>query len=123
MVIRDGWASAENFWGEKLKNIFVEHHFTGLKPTYGSVRNIEHGATGEHIITFSYYTGLFSPQNYWRISIETIDGKKYSTNELFYCSITDADNGRAIIGVNGESQTAYVAFPSSSGCSRKMVRI
>lgn len=123
MIIKNGHATIENYWGEKLKYITVFHSFKGLKDTTATFFNPGHGESEKDSLTFYYYTGVFSPQNYWGIRIRTMDDHMYSLMDTFYCSITESDHGKAIIGVNGVSQTVYINFPSSSGCSKKLIRI
>ncbi|CAG9423276.1 hypothetical protein [Providencia alcalifaciens] len=120
---KKGLGSIENYWGTKVSTIYITHKSSGSEKTEGSVNDIEHGEKVDYQFYFYYRLGLFSPLDYWKVMVHTMDGKIYSTNGYFTCSIKDEDNGKAIIGINGEAKTAYVAFPKSGSCSEKLIQI
>lgn len=82
--------------------------------------NVNHGVIIENALIIAYQLGLDSPQDYWYMEIETMDGVKYKTKEDFYCSLKEIDNGKVIIGINGEAKTMYVHFPASSDCKTSL---
>lgn len=118
-----GVVAIENYWGTKLSSISIAHACGNLENTNGFVNDIEHGERKEYVFHFYYLTGLFPPKNTWKVSVATIDGHLYETDGYFSCSIKDKDDGRVIIGVNGEAKTAYVAYANSGSCSEGLMRI
>lgn len=117
-----GIVSVENYWGTAVDTIYVTHKSDGSYSSEGHTKRIEHGERKDNVLHFYYRLGLFSPLDYWKVTIHTTDNKIYSTDTYFSCSIAEEDNGRVIIGINGEAKTAYVAFPKSGSCSERLIQ-
>lgn len=121
-----GLCDFENYWGESLSSVEFVHFISGVltKNEYYGVRKIIYDVPNEakmkDIFSFSHLNGLDENYDYWRIKITTKSGKTYQSKHRFYCSLSESDNNHVILGVNGDAQTLYVAFPSSSGCSTKL---
>lgn len=118
---RKGFVSIENYWGEEVKSISVEHKSGNIEKTEGFVENIKHGEKIDGVFHFYYQMGLFSPENTWSVSVLTNNGDIYKTEGYFSCSITDSDEGVTVIGINGDAKTVYVTFPKSGSCSKKLI--
>lgn len=120
---RKGFVSIENYWGEEVQSIIIVHHSGKMEKTEGFVKNIKHGEKEKDVFHFYYQTGLFSPKNTWKVIVITINGDVYETDGYFSCSIADSDKGVTVIGINGDTKTAYVSFPESGSCSEKLIRV
>ncbi|WP_255586322.1 MULTISPECIES: hypothetical protein [Providencia] len=125
-----GEISFENYWGEKITSLFLQYHMADIYNSITSKRHFQNilyydipdKSKVDDIMWFVYEIGAPASYNYWYIHITTESGKSYLTKKGFYCSITEADEGKVILGVNGESENLYVHYPASSGCSTKMKR-
>lgn len=71
---------------------------------------------------FRYSLGDLGYLDYWMITITTEDNEIYSTNGSHRCSIEEKDNGKVILGVNGDSKKMYISMVSGS-CSSSLKRI
>ncbi|HHR5900419.1 TPA: hypothetical protein ACS7XC_001318 [Providencia alcalifaciens] len=128
ITIYQGDISFENYWGESLKMIYIEHHLADIHNSLGSKRllrnrfyhDIPDKTKIDNVMWFSYELDTMESYNHWYVYIITENGKRYRSKSNFYCSITRADEGKVILGVNGESERLYVHYPASSGCSVKM---
>ncbi|MGG4664232.1 hypothetical protein [Providencia vermicola] len=118
-----GFVSIENFWGDKIKSIIVMHSADNIEKTEGAVNNISHGEKEENVFQFYYQTHLFPFKNMWKVIVITTDDEVYETDGYFSCSITASDKGVAVVGVNGDTKTAYVSFSESGSCSEKLRRV
>ncbi|MEQ4675551.1 hypothetical protein ABN063_13375 [Providencia vermicola] len=118
-----GFVSIENYWGDKIKSIIVMHSADNIEKTEGVVNNINHGEKEENVFQFHYQTNLFPFKNRWKVIVITIDDEVYETDGYFSCSITASDKGVAVVGVNGDTKTAYVSFSKSGSCSERLRRV
>ncbi|MEY0975885.1 hypothetical protein AB7196_08020 [Providencia rettgeri] len=119
-----GLATFENFWGEDLSSVVIEHYVNNLSnsrtkkyPSSQTLSKIANKAVMKDIFAFKYELGINDSYDYWVVEITTKSGKKYRTKSSFYCSITFEDKGKVVLGVNGDFKRLYVHFPSSSDCS------
>lgn len=121
-----GYCDFENYWGEELVTVEFTHFVSGLidqAEVYGTKKiivNVPDKTKITDAFIFRYSVGAWDSYDYWIIKIQTKSGKTYQSKRRFYCSLDEQDNGRAILGVNGDAKTFYVAFPVSSGCSTKL---
>ncbi|HHR6020554.1 hypothetical protein [Providencia alcalifaciens] len=67
----------------------------------------------DNIMWFSYELDTEDSYNHWYVDITTEDGKRYHIKSKFYCSMTRVDEGKVILGINGESENLYVHYPVS----------
>lgn len=117
-ILKSGFVTLENFWGEELKKIHIRH--TAKETQVMTYVNVANGAIIENALAFSYQLGFDSPNDYWYMQIETLTGDVYQTKENFYCSISALDLGKVTIGINGDAKTMYVHFPVSSDCKTSL---
>ncbi|CAG9423531.1 hypothetical protein NVI2019_PEGOAJLN_02252 [Providencia alcalifaciens] len=125
-----GEVSFENYWGENIFSIYLGYHMADIYDSFGSSRysrnvvynNIPDKTRIDNIMWFVYELDAPASYNYWFLNVITESGKVYTTKSGFYCSITDADDEKVVLGVNGESENLYVHYSSSSDCSTKMKR-
>ncbi|MDR2226096.1 hypothetical protein [Providencia rettgeri] len=125
-----GEVSFENYWGENIAAIYLEYHMADIFDSIESKRddrgvvynNIPDKTKIDNIMWFAYELDAPASYNYWFLHMRTESGKIYTSKGSFYCSITDADDEKVILGVNGESENLYVHYSASSGCSTKMKR-
>lgn len=115
------YISLENYWGEELKYIFIQH--SGLVSKSMSYYNVKQGEIILNALYGDYMLGEGSPIDYWYMEIETLNGEKYVTKTNFSCLIRSADNGKVTLGINGEEKTMYVHFPESSDCKTALIKI
>lgn len=113
-----GYLTFENFWGEDLERVILTHslgRYADLlkdKKEFGPVADKE---ILKDIFGFNYIVGRTT--DYWNIKFWTQRGSAYQSTLGFSCDITENDHGRVTLGINGESERMYIAFPSSSNCS------
>lgn len=73
--------------------------------------------------TFIIKPTCFHIKNMWKVIVITIDDEVYETDGYFSCSITASDKDVAVVGVNGDTKTAYISFSESGSCSEKLRRV
>lgn len=118
-----GTCHFENYWGEMLVRVEITHFISGVvftserKAVSKILYNIQDKTKVSNIFTFLHTNGDAENYDYWRIKITTNSGKVYKSKSRFYCSLSSSDENNVILGVNGDAESLYVAFPSSSGCS------
>lgn len=121
-----GICDFENYWGENLDSVEIIHFISGIGTgsehykARGVLVNVADKTKINNVLSFSHTNGSFGLYDYWRIRFTTESGETYKSKDKFYCSFSESDNHRVILGVNGDARTLYVAFPSSSGCSTKL---
>lgn len=119
-----GLATFENFWGKNIKKISLGH--TAMLFGVGMINeyileDIPNKGIVKDCFGFKYYLGVGSDM--WHIEFWTEDGEYYKSSYNFYCNLTASDNGKVIMGINGESKRLYLDFPSSANCSTQINRI
>ncbi|MEY1522120.1 hypothetical protein, partial [Providencia manganoxydans] len=114
-----GKVTLENFWNSDLKSFSITH--THDKILHLGTSHTEYDIKDKQII-HNAYTLIYTPQydDYWNVTITTANGDIWHNTSRLKCNIKKEDNGNVIIGVNGDSQRMYVAFPFSSTCSMLM---
>lgn len=60
-------------------------------------------------ISFTYSLGSSLLLDYWKVKIIIESGNTYCSNSL-RCSIGTEDNGKVILGVNGEFEKSYFSM-------------
>ncbi|WP_369427451.1 hypothetical protein [Providencia sp. PROV236] len=124
-----GYCDFENYWGEELIEVEFTHFVSGLidqSEVYGTskiIHNVPDKTKITDAFVFRYAVGPWDRYDYWTIKIHTKSGKMYQSKRRFYCSLGEQDDGRVILGVNGDAKTFYVAFPVSSGCNTELNEI
>ncbi|EOV8087008.1 hypothetical protein AB7W75_08025 [Providencia huaxiensis] len=124
-----GICDFENYWGERLVSVEIIHFLSGIlnrKEQYSvskTIVDIADKTKVYHALSFPHLNGIAENYDYWRVKMTTESGKTYKSQNRFYCSLSESDNNKVILGVNGEAKTLYVAFPSSSGCSTPLVLV
>lgn len=118
----------ENYWGEKLIKVEITHYissfFNDLKSSlvHKIREDIDDKTKFDNFMSFSYSLGDAGNLDYWIITFVTESMKIYSTKGGKRCSITSEDEGKVILGVNGESEKMYISMASGS-CSTRLERI
>ncbi len=124
-----GYCDFENYWGEELIKVQLVHYVSGLIDTnkylMTSTRldNVPNNTSLKKVFTVTYQKNKLDRYDFWEVLIHTQTGKTYRTKDRFRCSIAFYDSENIILGVNGDAQTLYVAFSSSSGCSTKLIEV
>lgn len=129
VTIQGGILDFENYWGEKLASVTITHYVNDIinisgKEKYTSINhivNIYDKATVSNALRFDYALGNAFLLDFWEVRIETESNEVYSTEIGLRCSIEDKDNGKVILGVNGESKKMYVSM-ASGNCSAYLLR-
>lgn len=118
----------ENYWGKKLVSVEIIHYLSSIFDSgkfysvYKKINNIEDKTVVPNAMGFRYSLGDFGYLDYWMITITTEDNEIYSTNGSHRCSIEEKDNGKVILGVNGDSKRMYISM-TSGNCSSSLKRI
>lgn len=121
-----GFCDFENYWGEELSKVEIKHFISGIlfhtekKVVSVVLHNVADRKKIENVLMFYHTNGSLDHYDFWKIKITTKSGKVYTSKDRFYCSLSESDNNKAILGVNGDEETLYVAFPSSSSCSTSL---
>ncbi|HHR6130760.1 TPA: hypothetical protein ACS72K_004108 [Providencia alcalifaciens] len=111
----------ENFWGEELEKILILTEEKGMNPPTKEMYlyNIKDKQVIINATSFYYRT---QGPNYWVVYFTTASGQKWRSNYDFRCNIKPEDNHQITLGINGDSQRLYAAFPSSSSCSTEIFK-
>lgn len=124
-----GYCDFENYWGEELVEVQLVHYVSGFIDTNKylmtskRLENVANNTSLKKAFTVTYQKNNIDRYDFWEVVIRTLTGKIYRTKDRFRCSIAFYDSENIILGVNGDAQTLYVAFSSSSGCSTKLIEV
>lgn len=119
-----GSITIENFWDMPLKELTIRRgsidaaDIRGIKSFYDiEDEQVLHDA--------ELFVITESDKFYWGVNIITAADTTWDSGELMLCKINKDDNWKVTIGVNGRSQSMYIAPASSSSksCSKRMYRI
>lgn len=124
-----GYCDFENYWGEDLSYVVLTHFDSGYvdvtkkmstsKEIYDTPNEIEL----EKIFTILFEQNKINSYNIWSIKFVTKSGAIYETKEPLRCTIPIDESDFAILGVNGDAKTFYIAFSTMIGCSVKLEKI
>ncbi|MEX6222756.1 hypothetical protein AB6G21_19515 [Providencia hangzhouensis] len=85
-----GLATFENFWGEDLSSVVIEHYVNNLSnsrtkkyPSSQTLSNIANKAVMKDIFVFKYEIGINDSYDYWVVEITTKSGKNIVQNRAF----------------------------------------
>ena len=120
MVAPLGLVTVENYWNENIKELELVINTSDFMKTYKVFNDIKDKQVLKDAYSFVFSYGK---QISWRVTFITESGETWGNGSFLPCNFATSDNGKAIIGVNGDSKRLYVAFPSSSSCSMALTRI
>lgn len=112
----------ENYWGKKLAKVKVVHYISNkydtsyLSPVYQEFENVNDKSAIRNAMNFSYELGNDGALDYWMIRFTTENNETYYSSSSLRCSVRAEDNGKVILGINGESERMYVSM-ASGNCS------
>lgn len=125
----DGFCTFENYWGEELVSVRLEHYVSGMIDktrhmlTTVELANIEDRTELKKVFFIRTAMGQLDRYDYWDMTMHTKSGRVFRTKDRFRCSYAFYDSLDAIIGVNGTAKTLYIAFSSSSGCKTELIEV
>ncbi|HEQ1857422.1 TPA: hypothetical protein VEO38_000929 [Providencia alcalifaciens] len=100
-------------------------HFS-IRTSIAKFEYVRHGTIIEDAMEFIYQRGIGKPSDHWIVDFTTIDNLRYRSAVDYSCdiNITDAlDEGKVILGVNGESSRLYTVLADDSKCSTSISRV
>ncbi|MEY0233450.1 hypothetical protein [Providencia manganoxydans] len=118
----------ENYWGEKLFSVEIIHYLSDIinvaeiYSMYKKIMYVDDKTKVTDAMRFKYSLGDLGYLDYWKIKIITDNNEVYSSNGSVRCSIRPEDNGKVIMGVNGESKRMYISMVSGS-CSISLNKV
>lgn len=118
----------ENYWGEQLSEVRISHYTSSLfdgpenYKAFATLEDVKDKSKISDAMSFSYALNDSGSLDFWSIRLTTESGKVYITAASLRCSIEASDNGKVILGVNGDSKKMYVAMVSGD-CSINLLRI
>ncbi|EPL6453293.1 hypothetical protein N0G65_000400 [Providencia rettgeri] len=125
----DGLCTFENYWGEELISVRLEHYTSGMlnKTKYFmstmELENIADRTELKKVFAIRTSIGELDRYDYWAVTLHTKSGRLFRTKDRFRCSYTFHDSFDAVLGVNGVARTLYIAFSSSLGCSTELIEV
>lgn len=119
-----GMLAFENFWGVTMRSLIITH--SSIRTSVAEFQYVRHGTIIEDALEFIYQRGIGKPSDYWTVDFTTIDNLRYRSELGYRCdiNITDApDEGKVILGVNGESSRLYTVLADDSKCATDISRV
>ncbi|MCC8422003.1 MULTISPECIES: hypothetical protein [Photorhabdus] len=122
MPIKNGNVDFKNDWGEDIVSMTIRHRRSNDPEKQEQVTryNIASGEVHTNILSFTYETGPSSPFDYWWIKFITNSNRIYTIKDNFYCSVSDGDDGKVKLRIDGSTNQMYVDFSDSSGCTESI---
>lgn len=109
----------ENFWTEDVKQITYVCYANFFIVSHKTFYNVQQK---QIIIDADLFTLNNKVATSWSVDFITQSGSHWVTSNHLQCDDFKDNNGQVTIGINGDAQTMYVAFPSSKSCSIKLIK-
>ncbi|ENR5392772.1 hypothetical protein PWM41_002524 [Providencia rettgeri] len=115
-----GLVTVENYWNENIKEFKLVINTSNFTNTYKVFNNIKDKQVLKDAYSFVFF---YEKQISWQVTFITESGETWGNDSFLPYNFATSDNGKAIIGINGDSKRLYVAFPSSSSCSMALTQM
>ncbi|HHR6078180.1 TPA: hypothetical protein ACS7ZY_000503 [Providencia alcalifaciens] len=107
-------------------NAFIIITHSSILTSIAEFKYVRHGTIIDDALEFVYQQGLGKPSGYWMVDFTPIDNLRYRSGFGYSCDInkTDApDEGKVILGVNGEASRLYTVLADNSKCATDISRV